>query len=193
MWDIINPKIRLWITIGASIAVFVFYSSFLDQEVIRAISSTVTTLAFLAWVIGKYAWRYIYIDILKKKLCPDFNGRWMGKISSNYAGGTEVSFPIEIEADFFKIRMKANTTVGRTYADYCRVVRTKDDKFELSYIFEGHNKTQTDTDTSYYDGAAKVIVDDIKTMKMSGLFWTNRCWNKGENTAGRIEFEKIPD
>ncbi len=193
MWGIINLKMKVWIIVIPTLALFLMYSVCFGQDYLSAASSTVSTLTILAWFFGKYAWRYFYIDFMKKHICPDFNGRWVGKISSNYAGGTEVSFPIEIEADFFKIRMKANTTVGRTYADYCRVIRTQDDSFELIYVFEGHNKTQTGTDTAYYDGAARVTVDDISTMKMSGLFWTNRCWNQNKNTAGRIDFEKIVD
>ncbi|MEZ8382758.1 hypothetical protein AB6C98_03435 [Vibrio splendidus] len=191
MWQVLNPKIRLWIVVVPSVAVFLAFWYWAEQPLIRSISYTVTTLALMAWLMGKYVWKLIYFDWLKQNICPDFNGKWQGKISSNYNGGTEVTFPIEIEADFFSIKMKANTTVGRTYADYCRVVRTKDSKFELLYMFEGHNTKQTETDTSFYDGAARVLVEDIKTMSMSGLFWTNRCWNKGDNTAGRIAFEKL--
>jgi hypothetical protein len=190
MREVLNSKVRLWLVVIPSVSLFLFYFNIIDQPLIRSLTYTVTSLAFLALGLGKYAWKWVYFSWLKENLCPDFNGRWIGKISSNYNDGTVVSFPIEIEADFFSIKMKANTTVGRTYADYCRIVRTKDDKFELLYMFEGHNNTQTETDTSYYDGAARVIVDDVKTMRMSGLFWTNRCWNKKENTAGTISFEK---
>ncbi|TGJ31856.1 hypothetical protein, partial [Escherichia coli] len=188
--ELLPSKIKYGISTIISIIVFLFFLEFLGQPVLKSVSYTITTITILAFIFGKYLWKYFYIDYLKHKFCPDFNGRWIGKIESNYSGGTKVEFPLEIKADFFSIKMKGNTTIGRTYSNYCKVVRAEDDSFELVYMFKVFNDTPSITDTSFYEGAARLRVIDIKTMNMKGVFWTNRCWENGKNTAGIIELSK---
>ncbi|WP_262016639.1 hypothetical protein [Serratia liquefaciens] len=190
MWELLPSKIKYGVPTAISIIAYLFFSQYIEQPVLRSISYTITTITVLAWVFGKYLWKYIYIDYLKHNFCPDFNGKWIGKIDSNYAGGTKIVFPIEIRADFFSITMKGNTTIGRTYSNYCKVVRTEDNCFELVYMFKVINDTPSETDTNFYEGAARLRVIDITTMSMKGVFWTNRCWQNGKNTAGIIEFSK---
>lgn len=101
-----------------------------------------------------------------------------------------MEFPITFEADFFSIKMKAKTTIGNTHSNYCRVIRNPDDSFQLEYMFQGKNHSPSQTDTVYYEGAASLRVEDIKTMRMKGVFWTNRCWQNRLNTAGSIELKK---
>ncbi|MEN0678892.1 hypothetical protein [Plesiomonas shigelloides] len=190
MWELLPTKVKYWIGIGGAIFLFVIFEKLLGQSFLRAISYTITTMTILAWLFGKYLWRYVYFDILKRKFCPDFNGEWVGKISSNFGGGTTVEFPIKIEADFFNVKMLGSTTLGRTYANYCKIVRTEDGCFELEYMFKGINDTPSETDATFYEGAARLRVIDISTMNMKGVYWTNRCWQQSKNTAGVIELVK---
>ncbi|AOR57591.1 hypothetical protein [Pectobacterium parmentieri] len=190
MWDLLPLKIKYGTPAAISIVVYSFFSEYLSQPFFRSISYTITTITVLAWISGKYLWKYFYIDYLKNNFCPDFNGQWIGSIESNYNGNTKIEFPIEIEASFFSIKMKGTTTIGRTYSNYCKIFRTEDDCFELHYMFKVFNDTPSVTDESFYEGAARLRVTDIKTMSMKGVFWTNRCWQNGENTAGVIKFEK---
>lgn len=191
MWDLLPSKIKFGIASVISIAVFIFFSKVIEQPFFRSVSYTITTITILAWVVGKYLWKYVYMDFFKRKLCPDFNGEWSVEIESNFNGGTKVRFPVKIEADFFSIKMKANTTLGRTYSNYCRVVRTEDDCFELEYMFKGFNDITSPTDAPFYEGAARLRVLDVSTMEMKGVYWTNRCWQNGENTAGIIYLKKL--
>jgi hypothetical protein len=190
MWDLFPSKIKYGLPAVIAILIYLFCNQFLEQPLIRSISYTITAITLLAWLLGKYLWKFVYFDFLKNNFCPNFNGKWIGKIESNFNGGTTVEFPITIEADFFSIKMKGNTTVGRTYANYCKVIRTDDDCFELEYMFKGNNDTPSETDTSFYEGAARLRVIDISTMSMKGVFWTNRCWQNGKNTAGALELNK---
>jgi len=190
MWDLFPSKVKYGLPAVIAILIYLFCNQYLEQPLIRSISYTITAVTILAWLLGKYLWKFVYIDFFKNKFCPDFNGKWLGTIESNFDGGTTVQFPITIEADFFSIRMKGNTTVGRTYANYCKVIRTDDDCFELEYMFKGMNDTPSETDTSFYEGAARLRVVDVSTMDMKGVFWTNRCWQKGKNTAGVLELKK---
>jgi hypothetical protein len=49
-----------------------------------------------------------------------------------------------------------------------------------------------ETDDSKFDGAAKLAVrfesDDITLI---GTYWTNRAWQRGDNTAGTIKLNRI--
>jgi hypothetical protein len=190
MWDLFPSKIKYGLPTVIAIIVFLFCNQYLEQPLIKSISYTVTAITILAWFFGKYLWKFVYVDFFKNKFCPDFNGNWIGTIESNFNGGTTVEFPITIEADFFSIRMKGNTTVGRSFANYCKVIRTDDDFFELEYMFKGMNDTPSETDTSFYEGAARLRVLDVSSMEMKGVFWTNRCWQNGKNTAGILKLKK---
>lgn len=190
MWDLFPSKVKYGLPAVSAILIYLLFNQYFEQPLIRSISYTITAITIIAWLFGKYLWKFVYIDFFKNKFCPDFNGKWIGTIESNFNGGTTVQFPITIEADFFSIKMKGNTTVGRTYANYCKVIRTDDDCFELEYMFKGINNMPSETDTSFYEGAARLRVQDISTMEMKGEFWTNRCWQNGKNTAGILELKK---
>ena len=190
MWELFPSKIKYTLSVIAMVFLFLFFNNLIGLSFFSSISSTVTILTFISWLFGKYLWKYVYIDFFKNKFCPDFNGEWVGNIESNFNGGTSVEFPISIEADFFSIKMKAKTTIGRTYGNYCRVLRAEDDSFELEYMFKGYNDTPSETDAPFYEGAARLRVIDISTMEMKGVFWTNRCWHQGRNTAGIIRLTK---
>ncbi|PSV27368.1 hypothetical protein [Photobacterium sp. GB-56] len=191
MWDLLPSKLKYGLPTAIAIILYLAFNQYLEQPMLRSISYTITAITILSWFVGKYLWKYVYIDYFKNNFCPDFNGKWTGRIQSNFNGGTVVEFPVTIEADFFSIKMKGQTTIGRSYANYCKVIRTEDDGFELEYMFKGVNDTPSETDTIFYEGAARLHVTDVPTMKMKGVFWTNRCWQNGKNTAGIVEFTKV--
>jgi hypothetical protein len=190
MWDLLPPNVKLGIIVISVISGFMLFNQCFEQTFMRSISYTVTLLTFLAWAYGRYLWKLYYPGFLKEKFCPDFNGTWIVTIRSNFNGGTEVSFPLKIEADFFGVRMNGTTTVGQTYSNYCKIVRAEDDSFGLEYMYKVYNDRQSKSDTSFYEGAARVRVTNIKTMEMTGVYWTNRCWKNKENTAGEINLVK---
>lgn len=193
MWNLLPNKVKTFIIVGISISLFLLINQCFEVTFLRSISYTVTTITILAWLYGKYLWKYCYPQILKKKFCPDFNGEWDVTINSNFNGGTDVTFPITIEADFFGVKMRGATTVGQTHANYCRIIRNEDDSFGLEYMYKVYNDKQSKTDTSYYEGAARLRLLDIKEMKMEGVYWTNRCWQNEKNTAGTIKLIKHRD
>lgn len=191
MWEIISNKIKIYLITVPLLVIFSVCFSIFEQSFLKSISYTISITTTLSWLFGKYLWKYVYFSFFHRNICPNFNGKWIGHIGSNYSGGTSVEIPIEIKADFFSISMKAKTNFGRSYSNYCRVIRTEDNYFEIEYIFKGYNDTPSETDTSYYDGAARVRVTNLDTMEMNGVYWTNRCWQQGKNTAGIITFKKV--
>lgn len=190
MWELFPSKVKYGISSIASIALFWLFNQILGVSLPQSLSYTLTAITLLAFVVGKYVWKFVYCQYFQKNFCPNFNGTWICKVQSNFNQKTEVEFPITFEADFFSIKMKATTTIGNTHSNYCRVIRNADDSFQLEYMFQGQNHSPTSTDTVYYEGAASLRVEDVKTMKMRGVFWTNRCWQNNLNTAGSIELRK---
>uniref|UniRef100_UPI0039773920 hypothetical protein n=1 Tax=Aeromonas hydrophila TaxID=644 RepID=UPI0039773920 len=103
MWNLFPSKVKFGLPTTIAILIYLFCNQCLDQPLIRSISYTITAITILAWLFGKYLWKFVYIDFFKKKFCPDFNGKWIGTIESNFNGGTTVQLPITIEADFFRL------------------------------------------------------------------------------------------
>ncbi len=186
MWELVPPKAKYGLSIVFSIFFFLMYMEAFKFTFTKSISFTISTITILAWLFGKHLWKYVYIKFLERNFCPNFNGTWMASIESNFSPNTYVEFPLTIEADFFSIKMKGNTTIGRTYTNLCKIVRAEDDSFELVYMFRVMNDSPSDSDAVFYEGAARLRVIDIDTMQMKGVFWTNRCWQNNLNTAGSI-------
>lgn len=190
MWELMPPKAKYGLSIGISILIFLMYKECFKFPFARSISFTISTITILAWLFGKYLWKYIYFGIFKRNFCPDFNGTWTATIKSNFSPNTQIEFPLKIEANFFSVKMTGNTTIGRTYTNLCKIVRAEDDSFELVYMFRVMNDSPSDSDAVFYEGAARLRVVDIDSMQMIGVFWTNRCWQNNLNTAGSITLTK---
>jgi len=186
MWDVIELKMKFYIAIVPAVLSFYTMNVLLDLTFLKSLSYTVTLLTVLAYVVGKYLWKYIYFDFLNKYICPNINGSWVAYIDSNFEGGVKVQLPVIIKADFFDITMSIKTTVGRSYASYCKVIKMNDGSYELQYIFNVKNYTVLSTDSDCYDGAARLEIDVNDLKRMQGVFWTNRNWRDNKNTAGKI-------
>lgn len=186
MWELMPPKVKYGLSIGISILIYLMYKELFNFPFAKSISYTISTVTVLAWLFGKYLWRFFYFGVFRRNFCPDFNGTWTACIKSNFSPGAHVEFPLEIKADFFSVKMTGNTTIGRTYTNLCKIVRAEDDSFELVYMFRVMNDSPSDSDAVFYEGAARLRVVDINTMQMKGVFWTNRCWQNNLNTAGSI-------
>lgn len=68
-------------------------------------------------------------------------------------------------------------------------------EYELEYVFEGTPRQPTArTDSDRYFGAARLTIprEYRAPNKVSGMFWTNRSWRAGLNTAGLMELERQP-
>lgn len=190
MWELMPAKVKYGLPIAISILIYIGLSKGLGMPLARSISFTISSVTILAFVFGKYLWKYFYFDFFKHKFCPDFNGTWTASIKSNFSPDTQVEFPLHIEADFFSIKMTGNTTIGRTYTNLCKIVRAEDNSFELVYMFKVMNDSPSASDGMFYEGAARLRVIDINSMQMKGVFWTNRCWQNNLNTAGSITLTK---
>src|SRR4051812_13301928 len=64
---------------------------------------------------------------------------------------------------------------------------------ELNYIYENLTSNPKISDCSHHNGAARVQApDEDGKVSMEGVYFTDRNWNQGLNTAGYISFERAP-
>ncbi len=60
------------------------------------------------------------------------------------------------------------------------------------YIYESHVSAPKNTDSDRHLGAARVTVPlEGRPVVLEGNYWTDRNWNLGLNTAGRIRLRRV--
>ena len=64
--------------------------------------------------------------------------------------------------------------------------------YRLVYVFEQNNRPDryAVTDDVVFQGAAILNIEGRHAEKFSGVYWTNRAWHFGVNTAGMITFRR---
>jgi hypothetical protein len=133
-------------------------------------------------------------NILNIKVCPDLNGKWSGYIVSSFKddSGKAITKQVEMDiaADFlgFDIKLRSKDNYQRSTVVQSEIYKdTRDGIFYVSYIFESVVDLPKETDDSKFDGAAKLAVRfDDNEITLIGTYWTNRAWQRGDNTAGTI-------
>ncbi|WP_024603937.1 MULTISPECIES: Cap15 family cyclic dinucleotide receptor domain-containing protein [unclassified Pseudoalteromonas] len=193
MWSVVPFKIKLWIIIPFSILLYLLFSTVIGFDLIKSITTTASVTGISALLFGEYAWKYIYMikpEFFEKYICPDLNGQWLAKIESNFDGETTVELPLEIKASFFSIKMIMHTNYGKSNTSICRISKEDDGSFELNYMYRVQNDRAKRGDAQSYDGAARVNLINSEIKELNGVFFTNRCWREGKNTAGNVSITK---
>lgn len=170
-------------------------------SVVSSLVLPVLAVFFLiTWIFGTYAWRFIWaIPLLDRhlnqKVCPDLNGAWHGTTISTYRG-EEIKKEVKmvIKASFFGFDMRLFSVDGyqRSTVIQSEIIKDpRDGSFYLSYIFESVVDQPQKTDDAKFDGAAKLHIRfEENIVKLVGVYWTNRGWQRGEQTAGSICLKK---
>tara|TARA_Y100000310_G_scaffold198957_1_gene198943 strand:+ start:4172 stop:4756 length:585 start_codon:yes stop_codon:yes gene_type:complete len=193
MWGVIPFKVKLWIVVPLSILLYLFFNAVIGFDLIKSTTTVASVMAILAWLVGEYLWKYIYMikpELFEKYVCPDLNGQWLAKIESNFDGETVVDLPLEIKANFFSIKMIMHTNYGKSNTTICRISKQDDGSFELHYMYRVQNDQAKSGDAQSYEGAGRVNLIDSEIKKLKGVFFTNRCWREGKNTAGNVTMIK---
>lgn len=182
---------------GSDFSVILRFENILE---ISTYSSGVSLLfVFIIWLLAKYGWKLVWhipkLDgVLNEKVCPNLNGKWTGHVVSSFKDeqGNPKKKHVEmvIKADFigFEIKLKSTDDYQRSTVVQSEIYKDpRDGNFYVSYIFESVIDNPLPTDDSKFDGAAKLVVrfeDD--NIFLVGTYWTNRAWQRGDNTAGTI-------
>ena len=161
------------------------------------------TLLFIGivYVIGKWGWMIIWKAPLVGKMmhasvCPDLNGKWFGTATykDNEGNSVNKNVKVTIKADIFGFNISLHSSDGYQDSKVIQSKLYKDPRintFYLSYIFEASVPIPEKTDDRSFEGAAKleIIVDSQDTI-LKGTYWTNRAWQRGQNTAGILTVKR---
>ncbi len=120
------------------------------------------------------------------KYHPDFKGK---KPKSRAVG------KITVKQNLFSLVMifHGQNDYSNSETIFVKPVRTKESgRFKLAYLYENASPKpmKTDEQKHYGAGIAELRWIDGKP-EISGLYWTNRNWPDGLNTAGEILMQKI--
>lgn len=167
--------------------------------------ATPVTFLFLTifYVFGKWGWLLFWKlpllgKLLHKNVCPNLNGKWDGVICSSFTGddGGPVSkeVTLDIKADLFGFDVCLTSNDGYQSSKVVQSEIHRDPRtntFYISYLFEAGVPLPEATDDRVFDGAAKleILIDDSGT-SLRGSYWTNRAWQRGQNTAGILTASK---
>jgi hypothetical protein len=183
-------------------------------------ATTVTVLVIIVvgeTPLFHFIWRQ---NIVQKLFFPYLHGRWEGTIRSNWevirkireyagAGGAaaldemntdklgycEKEVVVEIKASFLRVSMKLIPRDG--YSDSFTVALKPVAEGErgrpcLYYVYRANVKANVSTDSNWHYGAAWM---DVKSeegiLSLHGVYWTDREWTRGMNTAGILEARKV--
>lgn len=163
-------------------------------------------LASLCFVyfLGKWGWLVLWKaplmgKIMNEALCPDLNGVWVGCIQSNFPNiNGEIlnkDVQVKIKADLLgmKIQLESNDNYQTSKVISFDIYKDpKTEVFYLAYIYEAYVPIPSESDDQIYQGAAKLeIIDPSGNPKLKGTYWTNRAWQRKQNTAGVITLSKV--
>ncbi|MCW4446287.1 hypothetical protein OHV10_18760 [Vibrio splendidus] len=196
--------VMVWLTDGWS-GVASFYNENGFDIVSRLTLPVIVIFIVTTWLLGAVLWRFVWrfpylgTELLNTKVCPDLNGTWVGKTISTYlhenGNPYEKEVQLKIKANFFKFEIslvsldnyqRSTVVQSEIYKDH------RDGSFYLSYIFESVVDQPVESDDSKFDGSAKLHVRfEDSGIKLVGVYWTNRCWQKGGQTAGSITLNRV--
>lgn len=214
MIQIFSAKIGLQVISFIAILCFGAISWWLEPqnpvEVVRSISIAIgTTVTICATLTHNFFWRFLWkvFPIFSQKICPDLNGIWQVTMQSNIAEiakfhpdlkditpKTEIFGQIRIVHSFYRVIVLFDGRDGYSKSRTVCANLQKDRATEqilLSYIYENSTPTPLKSDEQKHFGAATLELKmiDGETV-LDGVYWTNRNWQSGLNTAGHVVIKK---
>lgn len=140
------------------------------------------------------------------KIFPDLEGIWIATLYSNWPEIAKRLDPpanpnvapkvgkIRIEQRLFTMKMilDMDDNYTKSHTIFVRPRRCPTSgRLQLHYIYEAQTNVPVETDSASHHGAGSVdIKQDAGKTWMDGVYWTDRNWTKGLNTAGRITLER---
>lgn len=166
------------------------------------------------WAPWRFVWR------LCPKLnnwFPDLNGVWVGSTSSNWPTIKKLietsqshdktteqelhdipeqrdAMAVQITNSLFTLRICAglSSTNGESHSITAKPWRHQHTgRIHLSYVYEQHTPDHSTTDEKSHLGAADLALLAEDQSGAEGVYWTERSWRTGRNTAGKLELTRL--
>ena len=194
----------IWVGEGLP-GVRVFFSGKKFSELLEITTPVLIVFATTVWLFASFVWKWIWSipglsGLLDRKVCPNLNGTWAGYIEAKYTD--EQGDPMQIrkevemviEATFLGFDISLRSVDGYQRSSVIQSDIFKDPRngaFYLSYVFESIVDQPKPMDDSKFDGAGKLHVKFSKNgIELVGVYWTNRAWQRGMQTAGTISLSR---
>ena len=173
----------------------------------RAVTSTVVLGSLLLALLGQspvFAW-LCRLPFISEKF-PPISGEWDITVESNWGvmlkwlgegdGSSlhSVEGRVKIKARFFGVKMEFISRDGYSESQTINVAVRPSQQgglIELNYMYTNFTLVPKATDTSCHTGAARVFVKESEgELSMVGIYFTDRKWTEGLNTAGTVTFRR---
>lgn len=140
-----------------------------------------------------------------RDMAPDISGDWRATLNSNWpiiggmAGlnpstGAPVTADIKVVARLLRVKItfRSDTKYSKSKSVSVSVQRDEDNgDVRIYYTYENTTENPLNSDCSHHFGSAYVdVLGGGKQMTLEGLYWTNRNWSAGLNTAGTIAWAR---
>ncbi|TLX63608.1 hypothetical protein DN820_09430 [Stutzerimonas nosocomialis] len=214
MYQVIGIKNTALAFLVLTLAIFALINhgeivKLLDQPVdlLRALSSASSLAGFTFLILGEsFIFPWICKLPIARTYFPPIDGEWDVTLQSNWGvierlrGNAEVEEKttkqgkVKIFSRFFRVRMQFEANDRYSKSSTVSVAIHRDCQhgtIELNYIYENLTSNPKIADCSRHNGAARVQVrDEDGKVSMEGVYFTDRNWSQGLNTAGYISFER---
>lgn len=162
-------------------------------------------------------WR---ISFIQNHLFPYIPGTYEGTISSNWSvisalraaatgsggvldsnlhvdqiGSFDKAVTVEVKASLFRVSMKLKPKDAYTDSQTVWLRPVREDEAghpRLYYMYKSFAQKPKPTDVNVHFGAAYVdVINDSGKLTLRGVYWTERDWSHGNNTAGALNAVKV--
>lgn len=199
-----------FITIAFGAAAFIFNGADTLAEFIGLFSKTWLGLSIIIIGLGQspaFAWLCKHRPL--NLWLPDIDGRWRGEISSNWPAIakahdikdkdskevrdriTPVTADICVKLFSISIELKSDSGYQNSKTLSCALKRNSHRGFELSYVYSSSVPDPKLSDEQTFLGAGLIDFTSKKPPSLEGVYWSNRKWQEGQNTAGTITLKRF--
>jgi len=214
MYQALSPStlIRVVVAIGiaAVLLAWVVWTPETPFDYARTASLSVTAATILIMILGgSPLWRLIWwaCPFLNTWVFPNISGDWVftaesniGEIARIHPGlsegevQSEAKGRVRIRQNLFAISLALDSDEDYSASDTLFVRPSRDDatrRFYITSVFRNRTPKPHASDEQLHFGAAHIeVIAWGARGKMKGIYWTNRNWQKGMNTAGTIELTR---
>lgn len=203
--------LKHWAIIFAILAVAIFVVLIPENASFAAFSHSAYKAAafsaFIFFILGEtplFPWLCRIPGV--NKIFPVLEGTWIATLYSNWpeiakrldppvtSNVTPKVGKIKIEQRLFTMKMilDMDDNYTKSHTIFVRPRRcSASGRLQLHYIYEAQTIVPVETDSASHFGAASLdIKRENEEISIEGVYWTNRNWAKGLNTAGRITLKR---
>ena len=139
-------------------------------------------------------------------LVPDLDGEWRAELTSNWpeiakaydlpqpkTALTNAKIIINVRLLWVRIELISDSKYSESDTVAVRILKNQEHgDVSLHYVYKNETPIAESTDSSAHLGAAslKLKGHSGEEKYLDGHYWTNRNWEKGLNTAGRITMHR---